>query len=80
MICLTANQTEGEPMNPLRETISWLKTKVQVDLFPYLRSCFTDPMTDKQKRLITILEIVQVENYVKTPELQWMGQSLLIAT
>jgi len=64
-------------MNPLRETISWLKTKVQEDFFPYLQSCFTDPMTDKQKRLITILEIVQVENYVQTPELQWMGRKLV---
>ena len=64
-------------MNPLKETISWLKSKVQEDLFPYLQSCFPDPMTDKQKRLITILEIVQVENYVKTPELQWMGRKLV---
>lgn len=64
-------------MNPLRETISWLKTKVQEDFFPYLQACFSDPMTDKQKRLITILEIVQVEQYVKTPELQWMGRKLV---
>lgn len=64
-------------MNPLKETISWLKTKVQDDLFPFLQTCFTDPMTDKQKQLITILEIVQVENYVKTPELQWMGRRLV---
>jgi len=64
-------------MNPLRETISWLKTKVQEDLFPYLQTCFADPMTEKQKRLITILEIVQPENYVKTPELQWMGRKLV---
>jgi len=64
-------------MNPLRETISWLKTKVQEDLFPFFQTCVPDPMTDKQKRLITILEIVQVENYVKTPELQWMGRKIV---
>jgi len=64
-------------MNPLRETISWLKAKVQVDLFPILQTYFSDPMTDKQKRLITILEILQVEDYVKTPELQWMGRKLV---
>lgn len=64
-------------MNPLIETISWLKTKVQEDLFPYLQACLADPMTEKQKRLITILEIVQPENYVKTPELQWMGRKLV---
>ena len=43
-------------MNPLIENISWLKNKVQEDLFPYLQGCFSDPMTDKQKRLIAILE------------------------
>ena len=64
-------------MNPLKETISWLKAKVQVDLFPILQTYFSDPMTDKQKRLITILEILQVEDYVKTPELQWMGRKLV---
>jgi len=64
-------------MHPLRETISWLKSKVQEDFFAHLQSCFTDPMTVKQKQLITILEIVQVENYVKTPELQWMGRKLV---
>ena len=57
-------------MNPLIEILSWLKSKVQEDLFPYLQGCFADPMTDKQKRLITILEIVVIENYVRTPELQ----------
>ena len=64
-------------MNPLRETISWLKTKVQEDFFPFLQACFADPITVKQKQLITILEIVQVENQVKTPEMQWMGRKLV---
>ena len=63
-------------MNPLIENISWLKTKVQKDLFPYLQGCFADPITDKQKRLITTLELLQVENYVRTPELQWLGRKL----
>jgi hypothetical protein len=64
-------------MNPLRETISWLKTKVQEDFFPFLQVCFADPITVKQKQLITILELVQMENHVKTPELQWMGRKLV---
>ncbi len=64
-------------MNPLRETISWLKNKVQEDFFPFLQVCFTDPITVKQKQLITILELVQVENHVKTPETQWMGRKLV---
>ena len=64
-------------MNPLHDTISWLKTKVQKDFFPYPQECFSDPVTDKQKRLITILELVQVENYVRAPELQWLGRKLV---
>ncbi|MEK6712756.1 MAG: transposase [Nitrospirota bacterium] len=60
----------------LRERISWIKTKIQADLFPHLKECFPDQITQKQKQLITILEIVEVERHVKLPEYQWMGRKL----
>jgi len=60
----------------LRETISWLKTKIQEDLFPHLRKCFEDPITEKQKQLITTLEIVQVERHITSHLYQWMGRPL----
>ncbi len=60
----------------VRETISWLKTRIQEDLFPHLKKCFTDPLTEKQKQLITILEIVQIEGFVKSHLYQWMGRKL----
>jgi hypothetical protein len=60
----------------LRDTISWLKTKIQVDLFPQVEECVRDPLTEKQKRLITTLEVMKVEGYVKSPEYQWMGRKL----
>ncbi len=60
----------------LRDTISWLKTKIQVDLFPYVEECVRDPLTEKQKRLITTLEVMKVEDHVKSPEYQWMGRKL----
>jgi len=60
----------------LRDKISWLKDKIQVDLFPHLRECFSDPMTEKQKQLIMILEMVEIERYVNSPEYQWMGRKL----
>ena len=60
----------------LRETISWLKAKIQADLFPHLQESFTDPITEKQKKLITILELVGIEKHVKSPEYQWMGRKL----
>src|SRR4030042_5202817 len=60
----------------VRETISWLKTRIQEDLFPHLKKCFTDPLTKKQKQLITILELVQIESFVKSHLYQWMGRKL----
>jgi hypothetical protein len=60
----------------LRETISWLKAKIQADLFPHLQESFTDLITEKQKKLITILELVEIEKHVKSPEYQWMGRKL----
>ena len=60
----------------LRETISWLKAKIQSDLFPHLEENFKDPLTEKQKKLITILELLEIEKHVKAPEYQWMGRKL----
>ncbi len=48
----------------LRETISWLMGTLQRSLFPYLEECSGTPLTEKQKQLIQILEIVQVERSV----------------
>lgn len=60
----------------LRETISWLKTKIQVGLFPHMQECIGNPLTEKQKRLIMTLEVVEIEKYVTSPEYQWMGRKL----
>lgn len=60
----------------LRETISWIGAKIQSELFPYLEENFTDPITEKQKKLIMILEMVEIERHVKSPEYQWMGRKL----
>ena len=62
----------------LRETISWLMGTLQKNLFPYLEECSGTPLTEKQKQLIQILEIVQVERSVpKTATQQWMGRKVL---
>ncbi len=61
----------------LRETISWLMGTLQRGLFPYFEECAERPLTAKQKRLIQILEIVQVEKFVpKTAAKQWMGRKI----
>ena len=59
----------------LRETISWLKGRLQDNLFPHLRECCSDPLTQIQKDLVTTLEIVEIENYVSSPLYHWMGRT-----
>ena len=64
---------EGEPVQ-LLERISWLKTRIQENLFPHLRECLDDPLTEKQKDLIMILEVVQIEKYVHHLNESWKGR------
>jgi hypothetical protein len=62
----------------LWQTISWLMGTLQRSLFPHFEECSGTPLTEKQKKLIQILEIVQVEKFVpKTADKQWMGRKLL---
>jgi hypothetical protein len=63
-------------MNKLTEKISWLKNRIQQDLFPHLAECFDDPITEKQRQLIAILEVIEVEKYVRSAKHQWMGRKL----
>lgn len=58
------------------ERISWIKAKIQSNLFPHLEENLTDVMTEKQKKLIMILEMIEIEKYVLSPEYQWMGRKL----
>jgi hypothetical protein len=54
----------------LKDSVSWIMVKMQVKLFPHLAEVFTDPITEKQKRLTTILEIAEIERHVKSPGCQ----------
>lgn len=59
----------------LLETISWLKTRVQDNLFPHLKECCNDPLTQIQKDLVMSLEVIEVEKYVSSPSYHWMGRT-----
>ena len=48
----------------LTEKISWLMGRVQRSLFPHLNECLPTPLTKQEKRLVSILEIAQVERHV----------------
>jgi transposase len=62
----------------LKDKISWLMGSVQRSLFPHLDDCLELPLTEQEKRLVTILEIVQVEKRVpKSASTQWLGRKSL---
>jgi hypothetical protein len=48
----------------LMDKISWLMGTVQRNLFPNLDECFDVPLTEQEKHLAAILEVVQVEKFV----------------
>ena len=52
----------------LNNKISWLMGRVQKSLFPHLNECFDTPLTKQEQRLVSILEIVQVEKYVSNAQ------------
>ena len=62
----------------LADKISWLMGRVQKSLFPHLNECFDTPLTEQEQRLVSILEIVQVERYVpKSAISYWRGRNPL---
>ena len=54
--------------------LSQIWFEVQQVLFPFMEQQVDEPLTDKQKQLITTLELVKIEDIVKVPE-YWKGQS-----
>ena len=59
----------------LKAKISWLMGRVQKSLFPHLEECFDTPLTEQEQRLVSILEIVQVEKYVSNSATNhWRGR------
>ncbi len=61
----------------LRDKVSWLMESVQKSLFPYLDECLPLPLTDAEKHLVKILELVQIEKYVPvSASQQWLGRPI----
>ena len=61
----------------LGQAVSWLTGNLQRSLFPRLEECWEGPLTDKERRLVSILEIVLVEKHVpKSGSTQWKGRKL----
>lgn len=61
----------------LKDKISWLMGTVQKSLFPHLDECLPSSLTEREKHLVKILELIQIEKYVPfTASNQWMGRRL----
>ena len=61
----------------LGQAASWLTGNLQRSLFPRLEQCWQSPLTDKEQRLVSILEIVQVEKHIpKSASSQRFGRKL----
>jgi len=51
----------------LREAVSWLMGTLQRNLIPRLEECWERPLTGKERQLVNILELVQIEKFVRRP-------------
>jgi hypothetical protein len=61
----------------LKDKVSWLMETVQQSLFPHLDECLPSPLTEPEKRLVKILELVQIEKHVPvSAKQQWLGRPL----
>lgn len=63
----------------LTDKISWLMGRVQKSLFPHLNQCLKTSLTAQEERLVSILEILQVERYVPrvVTNHRWPGRNPL---
>lgn len=51
----------------LREAVSWLMGTLQRNLIPRLEECWERPLTEKEQQLVSILEVLQIEKFVRRP-------------
>ena len=51
----------------LREAVSWLMGSLQRHLIPCLEECWERRLTDKERQLVSILELVQIEKFAGRP-------------
>jgi hypothetical protein len=61
----------------LKEAVSWLLGTLQRNLIPRLEECWERPLTDKERQLVSILELVQIEKFAGRPSPQRFGRKSL---
>ena len=48
--------------------------RFQVSLFPHLETVLAEPLTEKLKQFLYIVDVVGIHQYVSSPYSQWMGR------
>jgi hypothetical protein len=62
----------------LKEAVSWFMGSMQRSLFPRLEECWQRQLTEKERQLVSILELVEVERFVvRNATTQWLGRKLI---
>ncbi len=54
--------------------LSQIWFEVQEILFPFIEKQVEEPLTRKSKHMVTILELIRIEDLVRVPK-YWPGQS-----
>ena len=57
----------------LTEKVSWLMGRLQRSLFPSLEQCCVSPLSQQEKHLVKILEIIEIERHIPRSR-QWTGR------
>jgi hypothetical protein len=48
----------------LKENISWLMGRLQRQLFPCLEECCVSPLTEPEKHLVKLLELIKIKSHI----------------
>jgi len=51
--------------------------QIQLNLFPHVEEVLGQPLSEKLEQLVSILEVVRVEEHVLPAWSQWMGRKRL---
>ena len=61
----------------LGKAISWLMGTLQRSLFPQLEECWQVPLTEKERQVVAILELIKIEKFVvRSSSRQHLGRRL----
>jgi hypothetical protein len=70
---LFANKENRRTSMKLKEKVSWLMGRLQRSLFPQLEQCCVSPLSEQEKHLVKVLEVIEIERHIPKNQ-QWTGR------